>query len=463
MTYVRLFFPLLENFLAGYFFVSIFFSAVPESRELKWIKLFLGAGIAAGLYSLTSFLWQLSINRWFVFNHAIEASLVLICVLVGMKIQKQKEKLIDKPVSFSRKSYVVPAAFISCSFVSLLTFVTGVTSFPNGSWDAWAIWNLGARYLFLGGSNWQNVFSSTLFHPDYPLLLAINVARGWRYLGNTDQAVPILVAFFYAAITLGLVVTALRFFRGSMAGWIAGLMLLCSSAFSVQAATLCADIPLSFYILATVLILTFCMKWESPRLLILSGITAGLATWTKNEGWLFLVAIFSVQFIVMPLINREKISRKLLWFLLGAAFVLPVVMYFKVFLAPPNDLISGQGASTLEKLVDSRRYFQIMIAYIQLGFQFTSKYSTPIGLFILLAALFGIQKNIFTNQAVQSSVLLIIFLLTGYFFVYLTTPHDLAWHIGKSLYRIYLQIWPLAVFTTSIIIKLPAFMESKPA
>ena len=82
MTYVRLFFPLLENFLAGYFFVSIFFSAVPESRELKWIKLFLGAGIAAGLYSLTSFLWQLSINRWFVFNHAIEASLVLICVLV---------------------------------------------------------------------------------------------------------------------------------------------------------------------------------------------------------------------------------------------------------------------------------------------------------------------------------------------------------------------------------------------
>jgi hypothetical protein len=463
MTYLWLSFPFLENIIAGYYFVSVFFSGIPESKELKWIKLFLGAGIAVGLFSLTSFLWQLSINRWFVFYHAIEISLVIICVLVGMKIQKQKGKLIDNSVSFSKKSYVIPAAFALCSFVWLLTFVTGVTSFPNGSWDAWAIWDLGARFLFLGNHSWKNAFSPALFHPDYPLLLANVVARGWRYVGNANQAVPILVAFFYAVITLGLVVATLKFLRGSMAGWIAGLMLLCSSAFAVQSATLCADIPLSFYILATIILLFLYTKWESPRLLILSGVTTGLATWTKNEGWLFLVVVLIAQFIMLPLINRERISIKLSWFFLGMTLVLPVVIYFKVFLAPPNDLVSGQGIATLPKLFDSGRYFQIMIAFIQQGFQFTSKYSAPIGLFLLFVITFGVQKKIFINQAVQSSVLLIMFLLAGYFLVYLTTPYDLSWHIGKSLYRVYLQIWPLAVFITSIVIKLPASLESKPA
>ena len=40
-------------------------------------------------------------------------------------------------------------------------------------------------------------------------------------------------------------------------------------------------------------------------------------------------------------------------------------------------------------------------------------------------------------------------MLAGYFFVYLTTPHDLAWHVSTSMDRLLIHLWPsmlLAVF-----------------
>ena len=40
-------------------------------------------------------------------------------------------------------------------------------------------------------------------------------------------------------------------------------------------------------------------------------------------------------------------------------------------------------------------------------------------------------------------------MLAGYFFVYLTTPHDLAWHVNTSMDRLLIHLWPstlLAVF-----------------
>ncbi|MEK6534682.1 MAG: hypothetical protein AABZ40_03350, partial [Thermodesulfobacteriota bacterium] len=42
------------------------------------------------------------------------------------------------------------------------------------------------------------------------------------------------------------------------------------------------------------------------------------------------------------------------------------------------------------------------------------------------------------------AVLLLI--LAGYFFVYVTTPLDLGYHLATSLNRLFLQLWPSVIF-----------------
>jgi hypothetical protein len=58
----------------------------------------------------------------------------------------------------------------------------------------------------------------------------------------------------------------------------------------------------------------------------------------------------------------------------------------------------------------------------------------------------------------------------GYFFVYVTTPHDLAWHLRTSLDRLVLQLLPGIVFVAIAALTpeeypaiAPASTESAPA
>ncbi len=48
--------------------------------------------------------------------------------------------------------------------------------------------------------------------------------------------------------------------------------------------------------------------------------------------------------------------------------------------------------------------------------------------------------------------------IAGYFLVYLVTPHELDWHLRTSLHRLFAQLWPAAVFTMVLLIRLPGEM-----
>jgi len=43
----------------------------------------------------------------------------------------------------------------------------------------------------------------------------------------------------------------------------------------------------------------------------------------------------------------------------------------------------------------------------------------------------------------------------GYYGIYLTTPHDLEWHLATSLDRLIVQLWPMVVFTTFLQLRSP--------
>jgi hypothetical protein len=58
-----------------------------------------------------------------------------------------------------------------------------------------------------------------------------------------------------------------------------------------------------------------------------------------------------------------------------------------------------------------------------------------------------------TKYPAALSVLAI--MLTGYFLVYVATPHDLTWHLKSSADRLLLHLWPLGIWTVFLYLATP--------
>jgi hypothetical protein len=145
--------------------------------------------------------------------------------------------------------------------------------------------------------------------------------------------------------------------------------------------------------------------------------------------------------------------RELLPLLLGLLPVGLLLVYFKACLAPPNDLVAGQGQqSTLSRLTDPTRYAMIARAF---GGEFLTTIGPWAALTLALAfVLLGPAPRTSRGVAVLPLLVLVLMLL-GYFAVYLTTPHNLAWHLASSLHRLYVQLWPLALLGYFLIVATP--------
>ncbi len=125
--------------------------------------------------------------------------------------------------------------------------------------------------------------------------------------------------------------------------------------------------------------------------------------------------------------------------------VLAMILYFKINLAPPNDLVSGGRGigEVVWKLKDYSRYVQILRAFIT-GILFT----IPQVILLIFYPLYVGFRYANKRKIVNFTALLALTLITvGYFCVYLITPYDLSWHLTWSLDRILLQLWPSILFT----------------
>ena len=71
--------------------------------------------------------------------------------------------------------------------------IARVSAGLQGDWDAWAIWNLRARFLIEPTDRWKDAFvpALTWAHPNYPMHLPSAVARGWLQAGSESVTIPI--------------------------------------------------------------------------------------------------------------------------------------------------------------------------------------------------------------------------------------------------------------------------------
>ncbi|OQY04843.1 MAG: hypothetical protein B6I22_08605 [Desulfobacteraceae bacterium 4572_123] len=201
--------------------------------------------------------------------------------------------------------YFLYVSFIVLSLIAIISFVLRVINDPHGSWDAWNIYNLGARFIYRGSAKWATGFSNPYSWslPDHPLLITGGVARIWSYVGIETLMAPVVQAFLFTSATVLLIVFSLSRLQNKYQGLIAGMVLLGTPFFIYNGSSLVADVPVSFYILATVVL--YCLiderPDEKPRLIFICGAMAGFAAWTKDEGLLLIISIFFARFILITL------------------------------------------------------------------------------------------------------------------------------------------------------------------
>jgi hypothetical protein len=363
---------------------------------------------------------------------------------------------LSQAVAGSTVSWLAPVAFVFAFLTSLYSFVALSVRTPHGGWDAWAIWNSRARFLFRAGDQWRDAFSPLLAwsHPDYPLLLPGSVARWWGYAGSESHAAPAFLALIFTFAAVGLIVSSLFALRNRSQALLAGMLLVSTPFFIEQGASQYADVPLSFFYLATIIV--FFVQDRSPegsyQLVILAGMTAGLAAWTKNEGLLFLLSIASARFAVITHSRGWAASLKqMLRFAAGAAPIISIVILFKTHVGGPSDIFGGPWRSIAGRLVEFHRYTLIFGRMLLFG-GWPFLFVPVLGLYVFLL---GTRIDDKDRPGILTAVLTLCMTLIGYALVYLIGPHDLQWWLQTSLDRLLLQLWPSAVFVFFFIVTAP--------
>jgi 4-amino-4-deoxy-L-arabinose transferase-like glycosyltransferase len=293
------------------------------------------------------------------------------------------------------------------------------------------------------------------------MMLPICITRGWLSVGGETVAVPILIGMLFTFGTVVLLFSAVSLMRNEVRGFLAGAVLMGTPLFIIHGARQHADIPLAFFILATVVLICLQdrLKGNSMAPIVLAGITGGLAAWTKNEGLLFLVAVVMARFAT-ALLRRDLRAglSEAGCFLAGLTPVLAIIICFKMQFAPPNDLAIGHD---LSGLAVPSRYYCIAKEFLRRAFTFGRWQElgpvpfNPMPLLLGYLLCFGVslRKSEFTG--VITSCLALSLLLAGYFVVYLLTPIDLKTHLETSCDRLFLQIWPALVFLCFMAIPSP--------
>ena len=232
------------------------------------LTVFLGTGLGFGITSAIIFLWLVIYGQPNSYYFLAEFGLVLLLFIfasyrISSSKYSQSDSIIGSNDDFNTVAGLKYLFFILLVF-SLASFALKAFEHdPHGKWDAWAIWNFRARWLFHGGTQWSDAFSKDIIfsHPDYPLLLPASVFRMWVIIGTDSIAVPIAIAGFFTFGSIFLILPCLSIIRGQNQGYLAAIFMLIATQYLKIGTYQYADIPLAFYILATILLLTLKEKY----------------------------------------------------------------------------------------------------------------------------------------------------------------------------------------------------------
>jgi hypothetical protein len=164
---------------------------------------------------------------------------------------------------------------------------------PLDTYDAWAMWGMKAKALFLLGGVDPGLFASKgaeQLHLDYPLLIPSLEAVASRAMGGFDPRLVHLQFLLIAVAAFAAFAALLRDRAPAWLRWPFLVALAVAPALSGQLLTAYADVPLAFFVAAGLLAAARWIDEPEPRLLALATLFFAAASLTKNEGLIFVGA-----------------------------------------------------------------------------------------------------------------------------------------------------------------------------
>jgi len=352
---------------------------------------------------------------------------------------------------------VIVLAMLVLAFMNM---ATRLGANPFGLWDAWAIWNLKAKFLYLGGDRWIALLTAPESpHQDYPLLQPASLARLWSYTGVDAMSAPQLFTLLIMSLTVAIVAGGVAARRGTVLGAAAAIVLLATPSFARQASTQYADNTVALFIAATLAALLAGeprkQSGETPDenesdqtavpplgWLALAGLMASAAAWTKNEG----VAFFAMVSVCLgpALLLRFGLRRgakHIGAFILGALPLLLCVLWLKLGIEGRTDLFQSREQSEMfAKLTDWQRHERIL-QDVWLIVRHLPPWWLIAGWLGLLLVLRPIAWR--HMKWLLPVIALPLLLQAGtYYTIFVLTPSDLDWHLGTAVQRLAIQLWP---------------------
>ena len=297
----------------------------------------------------------------------------------------------------------VIAALLILALFGVLSYLSPLGSFV----DAIVIWNLHAKFLMVAPIG---IVYPAYSHPDYPPLLSLLVALGWRVVGVTP-VIPVLIQ----GMVLATILYVLRrsFWRMVLFGvWLAP-----------YSSNQISDVPLSLCVLLAVVAMQKGRWW-------LMGIALGFALLTKNEG-----SLIALAFLCSSLVVHGKRAWASLVSL--APFLLFLLLY-KSLVNMPNDVMASQDI--FERALTWWRYPVVAAMTIWL----TTFNCGP----VIALAIVGLKME--SSRLDQAVLLGCAIVLAGYFMIYVITPHDIWWHVSNSVDRLVVHLFPSLIFATKV-------------
>jgi len=342
--------------------------------------------------------------------------------------------------------WLVRAACVALVAASCAVPVIEYLRSPHGQWDAWAIWNQKARFLFRAGEDWTASMSIPWSQPGHPLLVSLSVARLWAYAGAELTAAPALLSGLFGVLTVAAVMGALDV--GRARAWVAGSVLVAPLTFSHLAAAQTADLPVAMFVVTSLAMLRQDdpAAWRQPgrvrSALLLAGALGGLSAWTKNEGVLFVAASGC---LVAWAVVRHGRWQDIRWWIGGVAPLAAMVGYFKLVLIPvlPEYVAGATGAGVMEQLTSSGRHAAVLGLVWPMWLSWggpLARGSLPVGM--ATALLSSLTPR---GRAGRGTLAVVAMMLAGYYVAFLLTTLDLSWMVATSFERLVMQVWPALV------------------
>jgi hypothetical protein len=413
----------------------------------------LAIGIGLGIASCTFFLSLVLFDGRRPAVIGIDVALLAIALAVWRSQRSDTQPAAARaPLTLNER--VLAVVVLVAAAAAAASFLANVLDTPHGRWDAWATWNMRARWLADGASAWRDAFAKPNIHRDYPLLLPATVARLWVYGDVNDPAVPAAVAAAYGTALVLLLYAALAALRGRAQAFVGALCLLGTPLFLRVAPWQYADVPLAFNLLSAVTLLSLYDRdpVRGRSMLLWAGVATGLAAWTKNEGMMLAVAIVAVRGALM-IVRRAPELRSAAWFAAGLLPPAAIVLYFKLALAGRSPQFGQTSESMIGKLVDLGRYGAVVVA----AASELLRGAGPVLLGIVAyAILLGRTRDQSARGIAVAVASIVGFAAFGDTLGYVITRADLAWQLGLSMERLVMQLWPSVLFAVLLYVASPS-------